>query len=186
MIRKPIFAIGFAAAFALAASAAQAQGNPPMQMQEHQEHKASKSDQTFIPEAIQIDMAEVQMGKLAQDKGNSDEAKNFGQVLAADHNTNEVLAKQLAQQLGVPAPAQPSQEQQAEHEKLSKLSGADFDREFAQMMVQGHRQAIRLFEKQEKLGDATSDYVKLSLPMLRWHLRLAEDLSERTATTGSR
>jgi putative membrane protein len=184
MIKKPIFAIGLAAALALAAGAAQAQNTS--RMQEHQEHTASKADDTFMPEAMQINLAEIQMGKLAQEKGNSEEAKNYGQVLATDHSANEFLAKQLAQQLGVSVPTQPGQEQQAGYEKLSKLSGPDFDRELAGMMVQGHRQAIGLFEKQEKLRGATSDYVKLSLPMLRWHLRLAESLSEQTATTGSR
>src|SRR5690348_2561030 len=144
MISKPMLAIG-AAAFALAAAGAQAQTNRPASKMQNdaaaqsETTKASRADKTFVKQAIQADLAEVQMGKLAQQNGQSDAVKQFGQKLVSDHSENADKAKQLAEQIGLTPPSEPSAKQQAEYKKMSKLSGEKFDREFAQDMVKDHK-----------------------------------------------
>jgi putative membrane protein len=60
---------------------------------------ASKtSEQQFMTEAIQGDLAEVKMGKLAQEKGQSDRVKEFGKMLEQDHSEHLQKAQQLAGQ----------------------------------------------------------------------------------------
>jgi predicted outer membrane protein len=58
--------------------------------------KANATDQTFLSEAIQGDLAEVTMGKLAQEKGQSEAAKQFGQMLEQDHGQHLQKAKDSA------------------------------------------------------------------------------------------
>ena len=58
MMKHPILAAGLAALLGIMANAAQAQNNKP-----------TKADEKFMTQAIQGDMAEVQMGKLAEQKG---------------------------------------------------------------------------------------------------------------------
>src|SRR5689334_13749393 len=64
----------------------------------------SNADSMFMRDAVQGDLAEVQMGKLAQQKGASEKVKQFGQKLVTDHSANLDKAKSVAQSLGVTAP----------------------------------------------------------------------------------
>jgi len=108
-MNKLVFAAAFAASLAPAAASA-----------------ASQADKSFITDAIQSNLAEVQMGQLAQQKGQSDAVKSFGSMLVNDHQANNDKAKQVASQLGVTPPTHPSAKQKSEYVKMAKLSGAAF------------------------------------------------------------
>jgi putative membrane protein len=138
---------------------------------------ASRADQTFITKAIQGDMAEVQMGQLAQQKGGSDAVKSFGQMLVNDHQANQQQAEQVAAQIGVTPPSSPSAKQKADYKKLSKLSGRQFDRRFALMMVMDHRRDIAAFQHQARnTHDPVGQFAAKTLPTLHKHLDAAEKL----------
>jgi putative membrane protein len=139
---------------------------------------ASQADKSFITEAVQGNLAEIQMGQLAQQKGQSDGVKSFGQMLVTDHQANNEKAKEVANQLGVTPPTQPSAKQKADHDKLAKLSGAAFDRQFAQMMVMDHKQDIAKFQRQaKKTNDPLGQYATDTLPVLKKHLDTAQSLA---------
>lgn len=138
---------------------------------------ATSSDQTFMTKAIQGDMAEVQMGQLAQQKGGNQDVKSFGQMLVNDHQANEQKADKVASQIGVTPPASPSAKQQAAYQRLSKLSGAVFDRAFARAMVTDHKKNIAQFRREARGGhNAVAQYAAQTLPTLRKHLRVAEQI----------
>jgi putative membrane protein len=145
---------------------------------------ASQADQTFMTKAIQGDMAEVQMGQLAQQKGGSDDVKSFGQMLVTDHQANQQKAEQLADQIGMTPPNSPSAEQKADHDRLSKLSGAEFDRRFAKMMVEDHRKDISEFRSEAKNSkDPVGQYASETIPTLEKHLHAAEQLEQKHAAS---
>lgn len=87
--------------------------------------KPSKADQTFLIEAIEGDLAEINMGKLAQEKGQSREAKQFGQMLEEDHRQHLQKAKDTAQQMGLMPPAEPNAKQKKMYDQLSRFCPAD-------------------------------------------------------------
>jgi putative membrane protein len=82
----------------------------------------------FITKAIQGNLAEVQMGQLAQEKSQNNDVKAFGQQLVTDHNDANSKATAVANDLGVTAPQEPSKKQKADYDKLSKVSGDAFDK----------------------------------------------------------
>lgn len=179
-----------AVGFAFAAAGVQAQTNtPPSQMQStmpaQSQTKASRADQTFMKQAIQGDLAEVQMGRLAQQNGQSDAVKQFGQTLVSDHSANAEKAKQVAEQMGMTPPSEPSAKQQAEYKKMSKLSGAKFDREFAQGMVKDHKAEIAKFKKEAKKSGPVANFAKQTVPALEQHLQMAQSIEKKKQTTGS-
>lgn len=144
---------------------------------------ATQAQQAFMTQAIQGDLAEVQMGKLAQQKGATQQAKSFGQILTNDHQANEQKANQVAKQIGVTPPTSPSAEQKSDFDRLSKLSGEAFDRQFAAMMVEGHRKNISEFRREARVNNAVGQYAKQTLPTLEKHLRAAERLEHTSRTT---
>lgn len=193
MTHKPMLAIGLAAAFALAAPAAFAQmspqgGTPSAPAQKNAaapNTKMNKADERFLTEAMQGDLAEVQMGELAQQKGGNDRVKEFGQTLAKDHGDHSQKLQQLGQQMGMTLPSEPSARQKADHDRLSRLSGAQFDRAFAKHMIEDHRKDISKYQAEAKKSGPIGDMAKQTVPTLQHHLQMAEDLSKPAPTTGS-
>jgi putative membrane protein len=191
MITKPMAALGLAAL--LMAGAAQAQTSlpkssaaPQSAANSTQKPAASKHDQQFVKEAIEADLAEVQVGQLAQQKGQSQQAKQFGQALQQDHSQNLQQAQQLAQQLGVTAPTQPNAQQKKMYEKLSKLSGPKFDQQFAKDMVADHKKDVAKFQKEGKGQGAVAQFAQQTTPVLQKHLQMAQQIENQGATVGGK
>src|SRR4029079_18402143 len=90
-MKTTILAIGLAGA--LAATGAMAQTK-----------QADKDSQKFIKNAIEGDIAEVDVGKLAQEKGQSEAVKQYGAMLVKDHGEHKAKAEQVAKELGVDPP----------------------------------------------------------------------------------
>jgi putative membrane protein len=167
---KTIFAVSLAAALALSLSAAQAQS-------------ADKDSQKFIKSAIQGNLAEIDMGKLAQEKGKSAAVKSYGEMLVTDHGAANEKAKQAADKLGVTPPSGPSVAQKAGYLKMKVMSGDTFDRSFAKDMVKDHQKDIKEYEKASQKNDAAGAYAKEGLPTLRKHLEAAQKLSPEKKTS---
>ena len=143
------------------------------------EAKLSGNDRHFITQAGEDGLAEVELGRLAQQNASSLEIKQFGQRMADDHaRVNQELAA-LASKLGVSAPAQPGGKRASDVKKFAKLVGPKFDHEYAEHMVKDHEKAIGFFEKQAKKGDAEElkQFAAKTLPMLQAHLKLARSLT---------
>ena len=136
----------------------------------------SRADRKFIEEAAQGGMAEVEHGKLAEQRAASPQVKQFGQRMVQDHTKAGDELKVIAGARGVTPPATMEKKHHREMEKLSKLSGAEFDRQYMKHMVDAHKQTVSLFEKQAKSGkdgDLKSYAIK-TLPTLKEHLAQAQ------------
>jgi putative membrane protein len=169
MNRFIMIACGVAASIAMGATAGQAQTKS----------KPNKADESFLKEAIQGDLAEVNMGKLAQEKGQSQEVKQFGQMLEQDHSQHLQKAKDAAQQMGLTVPTEPNAKQKKMHDEASKLSGAQFDKHFAQEMVSDHKEDIKKYEKEAKSKGPLADFAEKTIPTLQKHLQTAESLPRK-------
>jgi putative membrane protein len=138
---------------------------------------STEANRAFVKEVIQGDLAEIQIGKLAQEKGASEKAKQFGQRLENDHSANLKKVRALAESLGVPPPTAPDAKQESTYDRLSSLSGQSFDRRFAKKMVQDHRKDIKAFQQKSTGSGPVADFAKQTLPTLQEHLKLAKALS---------
>src|SRR3954471_4283755 len=173
MTRYPLLAAGIAAAFTLAASSALLAQN------------ADKTSQSFIKKAIQHNYAEVDVGKLAQDKGKSAEVKAFGEKMIKDHGDANQKAIAAAQQMGIDPPKGADMAHQAEYLKLKMLSGDSFDKSFAKGMVKDHQNDVKQFQKESSKSDPAGQFAKETLPTLQEHLRMAQQLNQgMQSTTG--
>src|SRR5690348_16339814 len=87
-----------AVALAMSAAPAWAQTKPASQSSAKSMAKSSGSmDHTFIMKAAEGGLAEVQLGKLAADKGSSEQVKQFGQKMVDDHGKANDELKTIAQ-----------------------------------------------------------------------------------------
>jgi putative membrane protein len=130
----------------------------------------------FLTDAVRLNIAEVKMGELAEQRGKSTDVRNYAKQLIEDHTLGRQKTSALAKTLGVTPPTEPAADAIKAHEQMSKLSGEEFDRAFATHMVMGHQKAIALFTEQTRDG-GNPDVAKLAkdtLPTLEAHLATAE------------
>jgi putative membrane protein len=137
----------------------------------------SSGDKSFVMEAACGGMAEVALGELAQQKGQSDAVKQFGKHMVDDHSKVNNELKELAGRKGVVVPAALKPKHQKIVDSLSKLSGAEFDKQYMREMVKDHESDVAAFQKEGDKGkDAElTSWVKQTLPTLQDHLKMARD-----------
>jgi putative membrane protein len=135
---------------------------------------ADKSpDTSFFKHAAEGGIAEVEAGKLAQQKGNSQAVKDFGAMMVKDHSAaNEKLAG-IASSEGVDLPTSSSVGQVASKAKLEVLTGDTFDKSYIKNQVAAHVQTATLFKKEIANGaDAQAKaFASETLPTVQEHLK---------------
>jgi len=150
----------------------------------------SFSDRKFIEKAAQGGLAEVEMGKLAQQKAQSNEVRQFGERMVKDHSAADDKLTQIASGKGMTAPGEMDAASKREYDRLSKLSGAEFDREYMKSMVSDHLKDIREFKSQAKSAKDADlrAFAESTVPTLEEHLKLARsaDSAAKAEKTASR
>ena len=123
-------------------------------------------------------MEEVQGGKLAQKQGASQAVRNFGEHMINDHSEANTGLKEIATQKGVALPTQLSHEQNSSLQHLAGLSGAEFDKAYAQDMVKGHTAAVKTFQQAAQSATDTDlrAWAQTALPLLQEHLVMAKQM----------
>ena len=179
----------------------------------------------FLKKAMEANEAEIELGRMAQTKAQDQRVKDFANMMVTDHtqmlnrlhdamgtSTSSTHHKNKQTSTGSTGSMQLSKADQMTKNRLSKLSGAAFDRAYMDTMVQDHRKDVREFEMEagvapgsttsstsdtsnesqtasrEKPGMNTSEnsakaFARETLPMLKKHLEEAEMIQRELAQT---
>jgi len=166
-----------------ATSPSTSSANKPMATQSS---NLSHGDRKFIENAAEGGMAEVQLGKLAEQKAASDQVKQFGKRMADDHQKANEQLKKIAANKGVNLPTDLSSSDRREYDKLQKKSGADFDREYMKEMVSDHKKDVKEFESAAKSANdpEIKSFASTTLPTLHQHLDLAQQTENVAKSEG--
>jgi putative membrane protein len=144
----------------------------------------SGDDRKFMEKAAMDGMAEVELGKLAQQKATNDSVKQFGSRMAADHQKANDELKGIASSKGVQLPTAPDSKHQKNMDKLAKAK--NFDHEYMEMMVKDHKDAVSDFRK-HSTGSKDAEvkaFAAKTLPTLEEHLKMAQD-TEKAVKSGA-
>jgi putative membrane protein len=134
---------------------------------------ADKSpDESFYKKAAEGGISEVEQGKLAQERGNSQAVKDFGAMMVKDHSAANDRLKSIADSKGISLPGSASMAQMATKGKLEVLKGDTFDKSYVKGMVKDHEEDIKEFEKEAREGQdpEAKAFASKTLPTLRAHL----------------
>jgi putative membrane protein len=141
----------------------------------------SSADTEFMNKAAQGGMEEVQLGQMAASKAQNAEVKAFGQKMVEDHSNANTELKAVARQKNVTLPTEISAKQKEDIDKLSKLSGAAFDKEYVKMMVDDHEKDVAEFQKQAANGTNADvkAFAAKTLPTLKMHLDMIKGMQSK-------
>jgi putative membrane protein len=145
------------------------------------------ADSRFAKDAAQAGMAEVKLGQLAQEKGSNEAVKRFGKRMVDDHSKAGDKLKDAASRDNVTLPTDISTKDQATYDRLSKLSGAAFDRAYARGMVKDHQTVIAAFQREARSGKSESlkSFASETLPTLEDHLKEAKEVMKTVGGTAA-
>ena len=105
------------------------------------------SPESFMKDACQGGMAEIELGKLATQKSQNPEIKKFGQMMVTDHTAAGNDLKALAAKKNITLPTDIGSHKSS-MDSLSKESGAGFDKAYVNEMVSDHEADLKEFQKQ--------------------------------------
>ncbi len=135
----------------------------------------------FLALAMDDGLAEIRLAKLALTRSQNDEVKNFARRIIKDRSDIGREFNSLAEEKGVPVPAEPSSRQKGLYDKMATLSGLPFDREYMRHNVSDHETDVQDFRRQAEIGtdpDVRGLAAK-ALKTLQIHLELSRELAQK-------
>ncbi len=148
--------------------------------QEHGEGQLPESEDAlsvdhFLNEAIQSNQLEIELSRLAVQKGETDRVKNLAQKMIEEHSLFDQKIKALANQKGVNI-TQDKAAHQSIITRLEGMQGMHFDQEFLKELEASHSRTVELYEDAaERVQDAEiQNFAARHLPTLKAHHALAD------------
>jgi len=157
-------------------------------------------DASFMDTAIEANAAEIELGMMAESKATDPRVKAYAEMLVKDH-TRALKRLQRSQDIARSDSTELSLQHRELRDRLSELSGPEFDTAYVNAMIEEHRKDIKEFEREaEAKGptDSTSDSFTVNrekpepvtgtpnkvlarelLPMLKMHLHEAMELQQQ-------
>jgi putative membrane protein len=130
------------------------------------------ADTAFATKAANGGMAEVALGKLAQQKSTNADIKKFANMMVTDHGKANGELMAIAKSKNIALPATVDAGHQKKMDDLSKMTGKDFDKAYVDAMVDGHKKTLDLMNDEAKNGkDADlKAFAAKTAPTVQMHL----------------
>lgn len=141
-------------------------------VEEKFENKPDEKDVAFLVNAAAINFEEIQLGQLVQQNSKSDCVKELGAMMEKQHTDAMNQLKDLAVKKAITIPTFITQEGKYAVHELNEKTGKDFDKKYCDMMVNGHKDAIAMFDKasEESIDDDIKSWASDMIPVLKTHL----------------
>ena len=127
------------------------------------------------------DMAEIQLSQIAQQKATRDDVKQLAGRMVQDHTKTSAELKTIAGAANVTLPTTLDRKHQQAVQKLQGMTaGAEFDRQYLNLLLDDHKQAVALFRSESRSGknpDAKAFAAK-TLPALEEHLQMVQAMTK--------
>jgi putative membrane protein len=140
----------------------------------------SLQDKQFVTGASSAGMLEVQLGQYASQNASNEDVKKFGSHMADDHSKANEELKTIANEKSIDLSKDLAGPDKTVVDRIENFKGTDFDKAYVAQMVQDHEKAVAVFEKESNDGSdaALKDFAQKTLPILKHHLEMAQDLNK--------
>lgn len=139
----------------------------------------TQADTAFIREVRAGNLLETLLGNLATKRSSNQAVKQFGQQMVTDHSRMSTQWASLGSRSGLPTTTALDATQQQLVNRLSALSGAEFDREYMSTMVQQHQNDIATYQRlgPSAQSPAVRQLAANDLTTLEQHLTTAQQVA---------
>lgn len=129
-------------------------------------------DMDFASKAAVGGMAEVEFGKLAQEKGTNAKVKEFAAMMVTDHGKANSELMAIAASKNMTLPASLDDEHMKKQQELQSKSGMAFDKAYVAAMVEGHNKTLTLMQDaaQNCKDSELKAFAAKTAPVVKAHL----------------
>jgi putative membrane protein len=154
--------------------------NNPMDTNVPNQTTNKVDDKKFLKDAALGGITEVELGNLAAQKASNKEVKQFAQKMVDDHSKANDLLKQVAARDSIEIPAELDSKHKSRIDKLSKLSGEQFDKAYVKDQLKDHQNDVRDFSDEAQNGSDPNvkAFASNTLPVLQEHLEMVKNLNK--------
>ena len=141
-------------------------------------HYANTQDKLFAQLLSSGGLAEVELGKLADGKAQSESVKQFARRMVQDHSkANDELAA-LAKQASIPLPGQLNPDDRTMKEELDRPQSSAFDLTYVSSQIVSHQKAAVLLQYEIGQGQNVElqKFAAKTLPVVLVHLEMARGI----------
>lgn len=143
--------------------------------------KVSEGDREFMEDIAHANLAEISTGKMALEKSQTPEVKQYAQKMIKDHTTAQEELSKIAQSKGVKLPTETDVQHKGIAAALGALSGDAFDKQYiARAGVGDHERTHALMEKvsKEAKDPELKAYASKTIKVVHQHLTSAQKLEK--------
>jgi putative membrane protein len=144
------------------------------------------ADVAFYEQATEGGLAEIEAGRLAQQKATSPAIRKFAATMVTAHSKTNDELKAIASKQGVMVPARPAVNDAAKLKVIESLPGERFDSAYVKGQVADHEKMLALLQKEISVGsdkEAQAFAMKV-LPDVKMHLAMARELATHLDHSG--
>lgn len=151
------------------------------EQKEDQGSGLQEDDSEFAVKAASGGLVEVELAHMVAQKAQNPAVKAFGAQMLKDHTKDNAELKALAERKHITLPTTPGKEQQEDIDRLNKLTGAEFDKQYISYMKDDHQEDVKDFKKgADEVKDADlKAYAVKTLPILQMHLNMVTALDKQ-------
>jgi putative membrane protein len=151
--------------------------------EEKADNRKEEKDAQFLVDAAEINMIEIYLGELAEEKGSTSYIQALGKMIRENHQISLDRLTILARKKNITLPTTMTSAGNNAYTELNNKSGNDFDESYADLMVSNHEDAISLFEKIAKKGNDRDirDWAKSEIPALQNHLEESQECRKKNS-----
>jgi putative membrane protein len=160
-------------------------------------NRDNDAGKTWLQDRMKDNLAEIKLGELAQKKAQNADVKAYGKMMVQEHTKANNELKQIATKQNVEPPMDPGPDHSKTADDLQQRQGAEFDRAYADAMVDGHQDVLDALESRvDKSGDdkmpsytakksddpidrELNQWAATTAPNVRKHLERAKQLKDR-------
>jgi len=140
----------------------------------------NEDDAQFATAAAVGGMAEVQFARLALSKTSDTAIKDFANMMLTDHGKANEELKAIAMDKNISLPGTIDKDHQQKLDQLAKKNGTDFDKAYANAMIDGHQKMQDLLKKESEKGEDTTlrAFASRTLPVVQMHLDRIQKIND--------
>ncbi|KOS06269.1 hypothetical protein AM493_09670 [Flavobacterium akiainvivens] len=144
-------------------------------------NEAKEDDSQYLANAAEVDLKQIELGKLAQTKSSNADIKALGKMMVDAHTKSFEALKTTSSAKNISIPLVLTEKGNDAYKELNDKSGTDFDKAYADKVVEGHKKTVE--KMQEAAKDAKDPEIRAwaadMASALQTHLQHAETVKAK-------
>lgn len=145
----------------------------------HDKREAENKVAKFLTEAADARLMDAAQGKLARERGTTEEIRSYGRWMMRDQSKLLEEIQAIAKSKNVKLPSAISEQKSKGLEELKQEKGPEFDKKFAKMICIDHKRDVKEFKKAAKFEDVdVKQFASQYLPTIEAHLERIQEIEQ--------